>query len=100
MLTLPIKKRWYDMIFSGEKKEEYRELSRYYRTRFRNIGLLNEYGLATNKTAVIAFRNGYRSDSPTFIAECYLVIKTGRRVWGAEEGRKYYALQIKKIIRK
>ena len=26
MLTLPIKKQWYDMILSGEKKEEYREI--------------------------------------------------------------------------
>ena len=25
MLTLPIKKKWFDMILSGEKKEEYRE---------------------------------------------------------------------------
>lgn len=25
MLTLPIKKKWFDMIVSGEKKEEYRE---------------------------------------------------------------------------
>ena len=26
MLTLPIKKKWFDMIKSGEKKEEYREI--------------------------------------------------------------------------
>ncbi len=25
MLVLPIKKKWFDMICSGEKKEEYRE---------------------------------------------------------------------------
>ena len=34
MLTLPIKKKWFDMIFSGEKKEEYREIKPYYETRF------------------------------------------------------------------
>ena len=28
MLTLPIKKKWFDMIKSGEKKEEYREIAR------------------------------------------------------------------------
>lgn len=27
MLTLPIKKKWFDMILSGEKQEEYRENS-------------------------------------------------------------------------
>ena len=26
MLTLSIKKKWFDMILSGEKKEEYREI--------------------------------------------------------------------------
>ena len=30
MLILPIKKKWFDMIASGEKKEEYREIKRKY----------------------------------------------------------------------
>lgn len=34
MLTLPIKKKWFDMILSGEKKEEYREIKPYWDTRF------------------------------------------------------------------
>ena len=33
-LILPIKKKWFDMILSGEKKEEYREIKPYYDTRF------------------------------------------------------------------
>ena len=37
MLTLPIKKKWYDMILSGEKKEEYREQKPYYTKRFVNL---------------------------------------------------------------
>lgn len=37
MLTLPIKKGWYDLIAGGVKKEEYREIKPYYTTRFRNI---------------------------------------------------------------
>lgn len=37
MLTLPIQKKWYDMILSGEKKEEYREIKEYYETRFQNL---------------------------------------------------------------
>lgn len=36
MLTLPIKKKWFDMIASGEKKEEYREIKPYYDSRFMN----------------------------------------------------------------
>lgn len=34
MLTLPIKKKWFDMIESGEKTEEYRAASLYYIIRF------------------------------------------------------------------
>ena len=37
MLILPIKKKWFDMILSGEKKEEYREIKEYYETRFQNL---------------------------------------------------------------
>ena len=33
MLILPIKKKWFDMIVSGQKKEEYREIKDYYDTR-------------------------------------------------------------------
>lgn len=37
MLTLPIKKKWFDMILSGEKKEEYREIKEYYDVRFVSV---------------------------------------------------------------
>ena len=36
-MILPIKKKWFDMIKSGEKKEEYREIKPYYATRFQNV---------------------------------------------------------------
>ena len=44
MLTLPIKKKWLDMIASGEKKEEYREITDYYDTRFTNAPKYMEGG--------------------------------------------------------
>ena len=97
MLTLPIKKKWYDMILSGEKKEEYREIKPYYRSRFTSVGLLDRYGLETVSEANILFRNGYSKNSPSFIAKCSLNITTGRPEWGAEPGRKYYVLKIREI---
>ena len=33
MLTLPIKQEWFDMICRGEKREEYREVTEYWRKR-------------------------------------------------------------------
>lgn len=70
MLTLPIKKKWFDMIASGVKTEEYRE---------------------------IRFRNGYSGNSPSFVAKCSLRTGTGRGEWGAEPGKKYYILKIHEI---
>lgn len=37
MLTLPTMGKWFYMILSGEKKEEYREIKPYYTSRFKKI---------------------------------------------------------------
>ena len=37
MLSLPIKMKWLEMIASGEKKDEYREIKPYWTTRFKNV---------------------------------------------------------------
>lgn len=37
MLTLPIKEKWFDIIISDEKKEEYRSSTKYYQTRLQNL---------------------------------------------------------------
>lgn len=109
MVILPIKKKWFDMILSGEKKEEYREIKPYYDTR-----LLKEFGLFKDgdgiikgnthpqsdlSKRIIRFRNGYSSNSPYFDALCSLSIGTGNTEWGAEQGKKYYILGIKQIIK-
>ena len=86
MLTLPIKKKWFDMIKSGEKKEEYREIKPYYQIR------LNEK--AYTGTHYIRLRNGYSSNSPTLECEVEVAIDYGKEEWGAEKGRMYYVLKI------
>lgn len=89
ILTLTIKKKWYDMILSGEKKEEYREIKPFYKARFGRYFWMNS---VTPKA--VRFRNGYRKDSPALLAKCILRTGTGRTEWGAEEGKTYYVLQI------
>ena len=93
-MILPIKKKWYDMILSGEKKEEYREIKPYYTTRFKNIHLLSYNELPELWREKVIFRNGYAASSPSFIAEVRLTIGTGNPEWGAEEGKNYYILKI------
>lgn len=99
-LILPIKKKWFHMILSGEKKEEYREIKPYYQSRFRKIFYILPQSLipAGNEHRQIMFRNGYSRKSPSFIADCTLDIKQGKEEWGAESGVEYYVLTIHKII--
>ena len=92
MLILPIKKKWYDMILSGEKKEEYREIKHYYRKRFVNLWQGSPAG--SNAKRKVMFRNGYSKKSPSFIATVTLDIGTGKTEWGAEKEKNYYILKI------
>ena len=96
MLVLPIKKKWFDMIASGEKKEEYRELKPYYTTRFRNIW---GYPAYWGEKHIVQFRNGYSLNSPTIEAECTLSTRaSGRPEWGAEPDTRYYVLTIHRLV--
>lgn len=98
MLTLPIKKKWFDMIKSGEKKEEYREIKPYWTKRFAH----NLYDLIIyNPTATISyaqgtlrFKNGYQKNAP--IIECFIELRQdyGKKEWGAEPNKLYYVLKI------
>ncbi len=93
MLTLPIKKQWFDMIKSGEKKEEYRELKPYYDRRFTYYDKdLSEVFI---KGAMqIIFRNGYRKDSPKIKCLVNIDIGSGNPEWGATPNKEYYVLKI------
>ena len=76
MLILPIKRKWFDMILSGEKKEEYRDIKPYYDTR-----LMDTFGMIwVGDELIRSLSAGY-----------------GREEWGAEPGKKYYILTIENI---
>ena len=106
MLVLPIKKKWYDMILSGEKKEEYRSYSPYWIKRFYNAGMMEfihaaagDYYKAKRCThRLVKFRNGYSANSRSFVAEVSLGVGLGNQQWGAKEGERYLVLKIVKIM--
>lgn len=58
ILYLTIKKKWFDLIAEGKKKEEYRDIKKYWVRR-----LYNHYYYVKTFDE-IHFRNGYRKDSP------------------------------------
>ena len=86
MLVLPIKKKWFDMIKSGEKKEEYRKINDYYNSRF------SKYSF--DKPFEILLRNGYGKNKPTIKCLIYLDMDYGEPEWGAELGETYWVLKI------
>lgn len=90
ILHLTLKKKWFDMIASGEKREEYREIKPYWNGRFVN-----------KKYNVIHFRNGYSKDCPNMFVELKdIKIGTGLVKWGALEGKLIYILELGEILRK
>lgn len=98
MLTLPIKKKWFDMILSGEKTEEYREIKPYWTTRFAKVFEFKD-GIPTGEDAQeIILRNGYGTNAPCVKVLCALQVKTGNSEWGAESDILYYVFKIQKII--
>ncbi|MCI8993149.1 MAG: ASCH domain-containing protein [Eubacterium sp.] len=110
MLVLTIKKKWFDMILSREKKEDYREIKTYYETRFANVLFPKSEVTMDNvfldyvskfpncKEFKAMFRNGYSKNSPSFIAKCTLSVGTGKEEWGAKKGKKYFILTIHEIV--
>jgi hypothetical protein len=64
ILHLTLKKKWFDLIKAGKKKEEYRDIKRYW-----SIRLMVRCGVF-KKWDIVRFRNGYKSSSPTMDVEC------------------------------
>ena len=107
-LDLTLKKEWFDMIASGEKKEEYREIKPYWITRLTS-GLT---GLDVNITGnkihafpkilqnlkkfkTVTFRNGYQKDAPKIVRQIEsITIDTGKAEWGAIEGQYYFVIKL------
>lgn len=82
------------MILSGEKKEEYREIKPYYKSRLENLFVFQDEEYREK----VVFRNGYSNGSPSFTAICSMDIGEGKPEWGAEQGKEYYVLTIHEIV--
>jgi hypothetical protein len=74
------------MILSGEKKEEYRDITPYYKARLEKY---MKEGLFQ-----IILMAGYKKDSPRMICTVLLNKGAGIPSWGAEPGKKYFVLHI------
>jgi hypothetical protein len=94
ILSLTLKKKWFDMILSGQKTEEYRDIKPYWGKRFNKF-----IHKKMNENMYVKFTNGYGNHRPSFLIELNMfTVGTGKPEWGAEKDKEYYILKLGKII--
>ena len=97
VLHLTLKKEWFDMILSGEKKEDYRELKSYWNARL-NANTYEGF-FKPKQFDVVELANGYSRDSRKIIIQFdYTTVREGLIKWGANAGEKYFVVRFGKIL--
>ena len=96
-LHLNLKKKWFDMILSGEKTEEYRDITEYWKKRLTKHW---EHPIYERKSYdTITFSNGYSKNRRQFVIKYHqLRVGKGKHEWGADYGIDYFKLYLGKII--
>ena len=101
ILNLTIKRRWFDMIASGEKREEYRSAD--------NRQVAGTYKRLFNYrwpsvVCTMILRNGYRMDSPALAVRMFgMTIRSGEQAehpeWGEPTGSgSHFVIMFDRII--
>jgi hypothetical protein len=89
VLHLTLKRQWFDMIASGVKREEYREIKPYWNKR-----------LLAGRYDVVHFRNGYNPDSPLMVVELVgTSVGLGYLGWGAPLNQHVHILHLGRVLR-
>ena len=80
VLPLVLKSKWYDMIASGEKREEYRDFKPFWRKRLEKWWTRKP---GDTRKRVVAFSRGYRKADMFFvvISSC-MTDGSGKPEWG------------------
>ena len=95
VLHLTLKKKWFDMIASGEKKEEYREPKDYWFKRLTN----DTYPITHKLFDVVQFKNGYAKNAPTITVEFKgIVIGKAKPEWSDNWQGSVFAIKLGNII--
>ena len=108
-LDLVLKGKWYDMIASGEKTEEYREIKPYWEKRLLDYeAIKRDYGMRVFRSFVVGdplkhprgfthvrFHRGYTKITMTFEIDS-ITFGNGKEEWGAELGKMYFVIKLKR----
>lgn len=113
ILHLTLTKKWFSLIASGEKKEEYREKKPYWISRlvevfgaahscedFNFIHLGHTVSMeAPVHYDVVEFKNGYGNNVPTMQVEIKdITVDIGKEKWGAEYVKSYFVIKLGNIL--
>jgi hypothetical protein len=94
ILSLPINKKWFDMILSGEKKEEYRQIKPHWTSR-----IVDKKESTIKDFQYINFRNGYNPKSPFMVVECKgIEVGVGKPEWGGIRNEYVYIIKLGRVI--
>lgn len=123
LLNLILKTKWFDMIKSGEKTEEYRDVKPFYISRFfipgdllyhkqynglsvkeftisklkEKINSINNETLRYKPFKYVKFHKGYTNETMTFEIDD-IKIGYGQEKWGAEKDKEYFVIKLGKRI--
>lgn len=93
ILKLTIKKKWFDLINSNIKKEEYREIKDYWISRICNVVGIYKYNI--KNFDIVEFKNGYGSTAPKSSFNILdITIGKGKPEWGAEADEEYFIIKL------
>ena len=100
-LKLTLKKKWFDLILKGEKKEEYREIKDYWINRLTIPMPFSEdgYEFICDEFSLVEFSNGYGDKVGKILIECKSIeIKEGKTEWGVEKETEYFVITLGEIV--
>lgn len=121
-LHLTLKKRWFEMILRGEKKEEYREIKPYWFMRliYKPEKVMNYFGITEkpinqycvdriinhhaimygfNPIDTIVFKQGYSKNAPMVEVECRgIEVERTKSEWCDEGEVKVFVLKLGDIL--
>ncbi len=102
ILHLNLKKKWFDLILSGEKTEEYREIKPYFEKRFKPHSHVH-IGRTWYPCSMvqILFSNGYAKGRRQMLVDIKGIRfnSTGKAEWGAEKDQTYFVLELGNVTR-
>lgn len=98
-LTLPLKRKWFDMIRSGFKTEEYRDLNDFWAKRLTENPVITKDYIKPGKPKKfdsVVFTCGYPKKTDNSrrmeLKNPKIRIGEGRPEWGAEPGKMYFVI--------